>query len=644
MPTETKETHDVIEKLAAAARPRRLARYREHRAATFDIDVICGHCLDEYHETAQDEFAPVCALTSDIQIRSTDGFDRLSEQDQAEYQIYNDSITWALWELDWKPRWYQVAPLRCSARKKVFRMGRQIGKTEILAILALYNIATKANFRVVILCPYQDQVDLIFERLRNFMLKSELLSDPGFRIRDKMNPHEIVFQHEGGRSSVIGITAGIRTGQKGDKARGQTPDLLIIDEADMIDDESLEAILAMLTGRGDGAQMVISSTPTGRRGLYHKWCTNKKMDFKEFYFPSKVSPHWTPEMELFYRESYSENGYAHEFLADFGEMEVGVFQHRFIEESLQVYSVRDTRPQPGMIHSMGVDWNRRGKGVHIIITAYNPVSQDFKVVLKDIVDASEFVQIKAIRRIADLNNIWKPEYIYVDHGDGDTQIEALKTYGMEHPDTGLHRKLVGVDFGSKVVVRDPLTHGFVKKPVKPFMVDLCVRRVEMGMCIMPKSEDNKNGLVGQMRDYTVIRYGRDGQKIYKDEDEHTLIAWMLSIYGIIMELSDIAKVNHATKVAHTGPLGHPEGLDLVANHEVREFRDKKKRLEPQSRKIVTDSMKERVAPLLLNPSGKIDLSGLSIRGRLGQLSRAGPGHFGRPSWKNKGSSGGRSRW
>jgi hypothetical protein len=637
-------THDIVEKLAAIARPRRLEKYAQKRETLRDVDVICTHCLDSYRDQANCEFSPHCFLTTDIQLRNEEGLKKLDEHDQYQYQILNDAISWALWELEWTPRWYQVAPLRCTGRKKVFRMGRQIGKTEVLAILALYHVATQPNFRVVILCPYQDQVDLIFERIRNFIQRSELLSDHEFKIRDKMNPHEIVFYHPAGRSSMIGITAGVRTGQKGDKARGQTPNLLIIDEADMLDDETLEAILAMLTGVGEVAQMVVSSTPTGRRGLYFKWCTNKRMDFKEFYFPSKVSPNWTPEIELFYRESYSENGYAHEFDAEFGEMEVGVFQHTFIESSMQVYSIRDTNPVKGEMYSMGVDWNRKGKGVHIIITGYNPVTGEFRTALKDVVDASEFVQLKAIRRVADLNKKWDPEFIYVDHGDGDTQIEALKMYGLQNPDSRLHRKVVPVDFGSKVVVRDPLTKGFVKKPVKPFMVDLCVRRMEMGMCVLPRSEDNTNGLVGQMRDYTVVRYGRDGQRIYKDEGEHTLIAWMLSIYGIIMELSDIAKVNHTGVIAHTGPLGHPHAMPLIDNQEVREFRDRQKRLTPQNRTPGTPQAKARLQPLLEGMhGGKLDMSGFSLRSKIGNINRSGPGHFGRPSWRD-GKNNRRPRW
>lgn len=528
-------------------------------------------------------------------------------------------------------------------------MGRQIGKTEILSILALYNACTKPNFRVVILCPYQDQVDLVFERLRNFIQRSDLLSDKTFKTQDKMNPHFIKFYHPEGSSSIIGITAGVRTGQKGDKARGQTPNLLIIDESDMLDDQTLEAVLAMLTGGGENVQLVISSTPTGRHGNYRKWCLNKTMDFKEFYFPSKVSPNWTPEIELFYRESYSENAYAHEFDAEFGEMDVGVFQHKFVEASLDTYSLVNATPQPGELYSMGVDWNRKGKGVHIIITGYCPETQMFRTAYKDIVDANEFVQHKAIQRVAALNAIWQPDFIYVDHGDGDTQIEALQLYGMAKPATRLHRIVKGIDFGSKVVVRDPLTKAFVKKPVKPFMVDLCVRRVESMMCIFPRGEDVTNGLVGQMRDYTVVRYGRDGQKIYKDEGEHTLIAWMLSIYAIIMELSDIAKVDHTNRVAHVGPLGQPGATnDLLTAHQAREFRERSKRLSPQGRTGLSPEAKARVAPLVDTPiDGKLDLSGLSLRARIGKIgtsNKVGPGHFGRPTWTQGKGEGRRASW
>lgn len=629
-------TEGVAEKLAAELRPIRQQKFRELRALVNpgpdpEEDFVCNKCLNGYNEACNQEFSPKCFLSTDIEIRNNESLQFLDQDELNQFWVLNDAIAWAKVEIDWEPRWYQLEPLRCTARRKVFRMGRQIGKTEILAILALYHLATKPDFRVVILCPYQDQVDLIFGRIRKYIQRSQMMSDPDFKIRDKMNPHEIEFYHPEGNSSVIGITAGVRTGQKGDKARGQTPHLLIIDEADMLDDETLEAILAMLTGTGEIAQMVISSTPTGRRGNFFKWSTNRRMDFKEFHFPSMVSPHWTKELELFYRETYSENGFAHEFLAEFGELEVGLFQHKYIEASMFDYSLRNAQPQPGEMYSMGVDWNRKGIGVHVVITGYSYETSKYRVAYKEIIDAGQFTQHKAVQRIAALNQVWDPEFIYVDEGDGTTQVEALHLWGMKHPNTRLHRKVKGIDFGKVTFIRDPLIGKLVKKKVKPLMVDLCVRRVESLECVFPKGEDTSTGLVGQMRDFCVVRYGRDGQPVFSDDKEHTLVAWMLSIYAVIMECSDIAKARSTTKIAFTGPLGDAS-KNMVNRHELRAVQERKQRLTPQVRSLELTPRSKAYGDM--GEFFGIVKGGRSVRNRIrGGQTRSG--YVGRPKWDKK---------
>jgi hypothetical protein len=600
-------------------------------------DIICDDCLKFYEGSCEREFSPACQLTTDISVRhKSEVFGQLTEDEQLQYWYLNDAIAWSKVELNWDPRWYQIEPLRCTAKKKVFRMGRQIGKTEVLSILALFDLVTKPNSWVVILCPYQDQVDLVFKRIRAFIQRSELMSNPDFKIRDKMNPHEIEFYHPEGNSWVLGMTAGVRTGQQANKFRGQTPTLLIIDESDMLDDESLESVLASLTGAGPIAAMVVSSTPTGRRGMFWKYCTNKTLDFREFLYTSMVSPYWTPELELFYRETYSENGFAHEFLAEFGEMDVGVFQHKYIELSLQDYSLYNTQPRPGEMYTFGVDWNRKGVGVHVVITGFDFTTSKFRVAAKKIIDAREFTQHRAIAEIAKLNEIWNPEFIYVDEGDGTTQVEALKLWGMQNPGTRLHRKIKGVDFGGKTEIRDPLTKQMVKKSTKQLVVELCARQLERNNCILPKGEDTQTGLVGQIRGYHVARYGREGQPVYTDDNEHTLIAWLLSVYSVVIELTDIAKVQGSNKVAFTGPMGRGES-DLIASHKIREFRERQKRLAPIPRTFDTDFTRSKIRETVAGfTSIHADSLMRGFKRKPGHVGTARGSNLGRPTWDRKG--------
>jgi len=631
-----KDYGELAEKLSAQLRPQRVARWNDLRTRVKsgtdqERDIVCDDCLKKYSEHSAREFSPSCFTSMDIQIRSDPQLAALDADEQSQWWYLNDVIAWARVEIDWEPRWYQIEALRCTARRKIFRMGRQIGKTELLAILALYHVATQANFRVVILCPYQDQVDIIFDRIRKYIQKSQLLSNPEFRIRDRMNPHEIEFAHPDGNSSMIGITAGVRTGQKGDKSRGQTPNLLILDEGDMLDDETLESVLASLTGTGPIAQMIVSSTPTGRRGLFFKWCVNKGLGFREFHYTSMVSPNWSAEMELFYRETYSENSFSHEFLAEFGEMEIGLFQHKHIEASLREYSITNSQPIKGEIYAMGADWNRKGIGVHIMITGYCPETGKLRPAYKEVISAGEFTQHAAVDRMAELNAIWSPNWIYVDEGDGTTQIEALKIKGMNNPQGRLHRKVKGIDFGSKVLVRDPLTKAFVKKMVKPLVVDMAVRHVERLDVILPKSEDTSTGLVGQMREFRVLRYGREGQPVFSDEKEHTLVAWMLTVYAFVMEMTDLAKITSSNRIAFTGHFGE-DSMDTHPSMESREVREKRDKISPKPRIFAINSGHKDWDGTMAQLMGK---SGRSFRESMGNKDHPMSGRLGRTTWERE---------
>lgn len=587
------------------------------RKQVHETDFVCNNCLKSYFESFEGMLPLNCDLSTDILLRDqSDEIEKLEQLEKDQWYALNDPIAWAKVELDWEPRWYQVEPLRCTAKRKVLRCGRQIGKSELLAILSLFYPATRANFRTVILCPYQDQVDLIFARIRKFVKRSETLRNPAFKSQDKMNPHEIKFDHPDGESSIFGMTTGARTGQKGDKYRGQTPSLLVVDEMDMLSDATMESVTASLTGAGPIAMLAISSTPTGRHGLFWKYCTRKHLGFKEFHFTAKVSPHWTDELEMLYMDTYSENGYAHEILAEFGEMEVGIFQHKYIDSSLRDYNLNSSDRTGNKIYTIGVDWNRGGIGVHIVIMEYDPATQVYKVVGKEIVDSGQFTQAAAVNRIIELNEKWDPAYIYVDQGDGQYQTEDLQLVGLGDKSTGLHKKVKAIKFGAKIEVIEPVNQEVVKKAVKPFMVELCARRVECGECIFPKSEDTDRGLVGQMRDYEVIRYGRDGQPIYTEENEHTLIAWMLSIYAVIIEFSPLTKTSYSVRVARTGPLGSPEVPALQDHKKKRDLRERAKRLQPTSRLLHPEVLSSKVSSVGAPTRRTSPFGGRALRKRL----------------------------
>jgi hypothetical protein len=476
--------------------------------------------------------------------------------------LYNP-VLWTKTELEWDARWYQEAMLKCTAFRKVSRIGRRAGKTEAICVNMLHYAYTHENVQVLVIAPYKNQVGLIFDKLDTFLSKSDSLKSS--IKRSTKNPYRLEF-HNGSR--LLGFTAGTRTGSKSTGIRGQDAHMILIDEADYMSASDFEVILAIQASRPD-VLIWASSTPTGKRDMFWRFCTDQELGYKEFHFPSSVSPSWTTQTERLERAQYSDAGYKHEFEAEFGDIAEGVFLRKFVDACLQDYDINKVRRNPDSLYTIGVDWNTAGNGTCIIVTEWNKEFHGgrgaFKIVAKKVINQEEFTQVRSCEEIIRLNEIWNPEYIYVDQGYGHTQIEMLRKYGIEHPLSGLANKLKGIYFGDRMDIRDPVTKQTVKKHMKPFMVNLAARRMEDGQIIFPESEDIKNGLVGQIRDYTVIRTTALGQPIYSDENDHAIVAWMLSILAATMEFSDMNKQSRSISISFAGKFGEKTSNDFKLN-------------------------------------------------------------------------------
>jgi replicative DNA helicase len=514
----------------------------------------CFACYSFYDQLVADKklerFPCSCKLSADIQLTEARTVSAdLTDEEMVLLECALDPVAWAEFELAWVARWYQEELLKCSSLKKVVRAGRRAGKTETLAVDALHKIGTNSNYKVLIIAPYQAQVNLIFDRIDKFLETSLTLKNT--IIRRVRSPSQFI-QFQNG-SQITGCTAGVKTGAKADKVRGQDANSIYLDEADLLAQGDLESILAIIGSHPD-VTLWASGTPSGRREQFYRWCTRKELGVKQFHYPSSVSPTWTKEAEDWLRATYAASAYAQEFLAEFGEEAHGVFPKNLVDEQVFNYSLESRQPQKGFIYGLGVDWNDTTKGVHIVVSSWNPFDGKFWTERKVIVSRMEFTQTKAIEKIIELNAYWNPSFIYVDQGYGNTQVEILHQYGLKHPASGLRRKVKGIQMGSKVTMQDAFL-GPVDKEVKPFIVNLCVRRVEQNEVVLPRSEmhgEGTEGLVDQMIAFRIKRFSPDGRPIYDQTPDHTLTAWMLAIYGFWMEHTDISKRKGSTRVAVLG--------------------------------------------------------------------------------------------
>lgn len=516
--------------------------------------------------------------------------------------LYNP-VSWAFKNFGWEPRVardefggarYQEMMLRCTSKRKALRLGRQSGKTEAICVLMLFRAFVNENYKILVITPYRSQIELIFKRIKELIQDSADLSNSVKR--EVANPyHEIEFFNG---SYIRGFTSGSKTSQGAGAVRGQPADMIVLDEADYLTTDDINAVVAILNSRPH-CELYASSTPTGRRDHFFNWC-QKRPNFKEFHFPSYVIPHWNEELEEELRGSLTEAGYIHEILAEFGEEEEGVFQVAYREAAEDDYFYREIVPnKERYITGIGVDWNSSSIGTEIYVMVWDKLTSRFLGARAILISRIGWTQIKAMEEIKKLNREWDPAFIYVDEGYGATQIEIMKTWskqemisrGPGHVDAKLGQRLKAIAFGGKIEIPDPFTHEKVKKEVKAYMVENAVRMFERGIFSFPKTDET---LKDQLGGYIIQRRTQLGKPVYGPREDrigdHRLDAMMLAFLGFHLEFSDLLKRYFVTTIAMAGNLRGPrkepmvhEGDTLVVDPEEEKKKKKREQLKPEER-------------------------------------------------------------
>lgn len=519
------------------------------------------HVLEEFKELKPDDFA--------------------SQQEYEELIVDADPVAWSYKNFGWTARWYQEEVMSCTAQKKVVRAGRRTGKTAAIVMLILWGIYTHINWNVLVIAPFQSQVTKIFDEIEKMLALNPVLASS--IKRQTKNPQRLDLVNG---SKVLGFSSGAKSATKSDKVRGQDANLIVLDEADYLDDPDLEAILAILASHPD-CMLWASSTPTGRHAKFYQWCTDKNLGFKEFHYVSAESPSWTEEAEDFFKTNFESVSFEHEFFAEFGLQMAGVFRNDLIDRAIVDYPLPQPRSSPYSRIVMGVDWNGEKNGVHIVITEY--MNGKYKLLNKTIVKNDQFTQHKSVEAILALDKEYRCDYIYVDEGYGRVQVEMLHKVGMQNPSTGLARRVVPYAFNKNVEIRDPRKGTLTKKPSKPFLVNMTALQLEEDRLLLPLSEDTQHlvnskegeatgkqtGLVQQMRNFAIERISSLGLPTYTQGDDHTLFAYMLSIVGFVLEYTDLRRSNMSMSIAitrmSTGGLLQVEDHDRATKANVRQL-------------------------------------------------------------------------
>lgn len=149
-----------------------------------------------------------------------------------------------------------------------------------------------------------------------------------------------------------------------------------------------------------------------------------------------------------------------------------------------------------------------------------------------------------------------------------TQVELLAKYGVEHPQSGIKKKLKGVSFAQMIEMKDPATKQTIKKEMKPFMVDNLRTLLEAGQIVFPEHDEE---LYLQLISYVVLRTTAAGRPVFEasgSQVDHAHDALILACLAYTQNYGDLMKVNLATRARSISneallPMFEPpKGLDV----------------------------------------------------------------------------------
>lgn len=561
------------------------------------------------------------------------------EDRDADREIY-DVVFWAQRNIvvkddsgdliPFEARWYQEETLRCTARHKVDRWGRGLGKTICGVIEELHKALTKKNLAILIVCPADSQSEKWYTEI-----EFQLNNSPAFRgikVHQKQQPFKIFVFSNGSTISIF--TAGSSSGRGANSIRSQDPWRVRLDEQDYLNENDYKAIDPLIVRHEPVSEFHGSSTPTGERSRYWQMCTQMP-SYREFYFPITVHPRWSDEMEIMYRQqAKTDDVYRHEYLAEFSDPASGVFKGPHVDIAKAIYKNPNVPSakgydcesyKPEIRYFVGVDWNGKGTGTRIRVVGYDPKTRVRRVVAAQTVDKAGYTTQDSIAALVDICKVWHPEDIYIDAGFGFAQDEILKMVGVSSSDKDTQRlkDIKTVDFGAQLkfnrlvsnrdidkntrYLPDPKDEE-LKRPTKPFMVEGAVMVFEHRLI---QFSDIDSVLESQLRAYRVKTYSSHGYANTYETDQsvgdHDLDAFMLALMAIEQKYGMFATKESYRRMASFSFVpgwGVPVTESKITETPKNTIEKKMERAGVPSRSTPDDQEKFRLAYTMRNGSGK----------------------------------------
>nr|DAD57466.1 MAG TPA: Terminase [Bacteriophage sp.] len=528
--------------------------YLKHKNYDTDINNMCRNCQREQIKK-YGEITIKCSGPKDISVLDQNIVANMNSDELEEIKQAMNPVYWAEKNIDvnqpdptkrlYVNRWYQSMQIQCSASKKAIRCGRRSGKSYGLGIDIANRLVQNSNYQILVVTPFLSQAKELTSVVKKILrsLSATIGTWDDLVERSVTSPYQEIQMKNG--STFKAFTAG---NDNANAVRGQGAHLIIIDEADFLTQEAFDSITAILMDKPN-TEIICTSTPMGE-GLLYKFANSK--DYKEFHFPSFCIPHYNDDMDREFRNSLSMMAYIQEIMAEFGLSDNSVFDTDLVNRSTLIgtseslHNVITNRNR--YIVSLGCDWNADKVGTRICVIAYDKIERKIIIANLSNVRREGWTQVAAIDKIVELNRLYTPDYIYVDEGFGEANVQQLKLIAVnlfgkvpaDHPDLRL-RDVVPVNFSSTLELRDVMTGEIRKKYFKNFIVETTKRALETGLLAF--KDPISAPIVEQMKNYIVKSRAANGREVYEAKNseigDHDLDAFMIALAGLQLNENSI---------------------------------------------------------------------------------------------------------
>lgn len=208
---------------------------------------------------------------------------------------------------------WQEAVLRSEHKRVAVCCSRQVGKSTVVAAMVARRAIFHPGSLIIIAAPTGKQSAELFRKVMQFYKAAG--SPVPIRYESAIRSE---FENDSRVISLPGTDLAVRS--------YSGPDIVVIDEASRVEDETYMALRPMLAVSEHG-RLVMLTTPFGKRGFFYEEFENNQEGWERYRVPATEAPRISEEFLAQERRALGEEWFQQEYMCKFVEGAANAFRH-----------------------------------------------------------------------------------------------------------------------------------------------------------------------------------------------------------------------------------------------------------------------------------------------------------------------------